>query len=123
MNVARNDYYIYLIIYIQVAVFPTHLTLSDRHLNKFHTKFVLHIHEKITPFLWFNNQVEEAARFYVSVFKNSEIIYVNHMMVIFELDERELYALSRACKPARLPKGFVFLLQAHQITYYGSSIN
>lgn len=28
---------------------------------------------KITPFLWFNNTAEEAARFYVSIFKNSRI--------------------------------------------------
>ncbi len=27
----------------------------------------------ITPFLWFDNQAEEAAKFYVSVFKNSKI--------------------------------------------------
>ncbi|MBV8899649.1 MAG: VOC family protein [Verrucomicrobia bacterium] len=29
--------------------------------------------QKITPFLWFDNQAEEAANFYVSVFKNSGI--------------------------------------------------
>jgi predicted 3-demethylubiquinone-9 3-methyltransferase (glyoxalase superfamily) len=29
--------------------------------------------EKITPFLWFDNQAEEAAKFYTSVFKNSKI--------------------------------------------------
>jgi predicted 3-demethylubiquinone-9 3-methyltransferase (glyoxalase superfamily) len=29
---------------------------------------------KISPFLWFNNQAEEAANFYVSVFKNSRIV-------------------------------------------------
>jgi predicted 3-demethylubiquinone-9 3-methyltransferase (glyoxalase superfamily) len=29
--------------------------------------------QKITPFLWFDNQAEEAARFYVSVFKNSKM--------------------------------------------------
>lgn len=28
---------------------------------------------KITPFLWFNNQAEEAAEFYTSVFKDSSI--------------------------------------------------
>ncbi len=30
--------------------------------------------QKITPFLWFENQAEEAARFYTSVFKNSKIV-------------------------------------------------
>ena len=29
--------------------------------------------QKINPFLWFDNQAEEAAKFYVSVFKNSKI--------------------------------------------------
>ena len=29
--------------------------------------------QKITPFLWFDNQAEQAANFYVSVFKNSKI--------------------------------------------------
>lgn len=50
--------------------------------------------KKITPFLWFNNQAEEAARFYVSLFKNSKILNVNPMMVTFELDGQELYALN-----------------------------
>jgi predicted 3-demethylubiquinone-9 3-methyltransferase (glyoxalase superfamily) len=29
--------------------------------------------QKITPFLWFDNQAEEAAKFYISVFKNSQV--------------------------------------------------
>ena len=29
--------------------------------------------QKITPFLWFDNKAEEAANFYVSIFKNSKI--------------------------------------------------
>lgn len=29
--------------------------------------------QKITPFLWFDNQAEEAAKFYVSIFKNSKV--------------------------------------------------
>lgn len=32
----------------------------------------------ITPFLWFDHQAEEAARFYSSVFKNSRIETVTH---------------------------------------------
>lgn len=30
--------------------------------------------QKITPFLWFDSNAEEAARFYTSVFKNSRIV-------------------------------------------------
>lgn len=29
--------------------------------------------QKITPFLWFDDQAEEAARFYTSIFKKSKI--------------------------------------------------
>jgi predicted 3-demethylubiquinone-9 3-methyltransferase (glyoxalase superfamily) len=29
--------------------------------------------QKITPFLWFNSQAEEAMKFYTSIFKNSKI--------------------------------------------------
>ena len=32
--------------------------------------------QKITPFLWFNNQAEEATNFYVSVFKTSKIVSI-----------------------------------------------
>ena len=32
--------------------------------------------QKITPFLWFDDQAEEAANFYVSIFKNSKIVSV-----------------------------------------------
>jgi hypothetical protein len=31
---------------------------------------------KITPFLWFDDQAEEAMNFYVSIFKNSKVVTV-----------------------------------------------
>jgi predicted 3-demethylubiquinone-9 3-methyltransferase (glyoxalase superfamily) len=37
------------------------------------------IQQKVTPFLWFDNQAEEAMNFYVSIFKNSEILSLNRM--------------------------------------------
>jgi predicted 3-demethylubiquinone-9 3-methyltransferase (glyoxalase superfamily) len=65
---------------------------------------------KITPFLWFDNQAEEAAKFYTSVFKNSKIVNVARygeagakvsgrpkgsvMTVAFEVDGREFTALN-----------------------------
>ncbi len=33
--------------------------------------------QKITPFLWFDGKAEEAANFYVSIFKNSKILNVS----------------------------------------------
>jgi predicted 3-demethylubiquinone-9 3-methyltransferase (glyoxalase superfamily) len=63
--------------------------------------------QRITPFLWFDNQAEEAANFYVSVFKNSKIRQITHytgeepserkgqvMTVSFELDGQEFTALN-----------------------------
>ncbi len=34
--------------------------------------------QKITPFLWFDGQAEEAANFYVSIFKNATILNASH---------------------------------------------
>ena len=33
--------------------------------------------QTITPFLWFDGRVADAARFYCSVFKKSKIVYLN----------------------------------------------
>lgn len=33
--------------------------------------------QKITPFLWYDDRAGEAARFYVSVFKNSQVLSIN----------------------------------------------
>jgi predicted 3-demethylubiquinone-9 3-methyltransferase (glyoxalase superfamily) len=55
---------------------------------------------KITPFLWFDDQAEDAMRFYVSVFKNSKVLEVSPgpngraSMVRFELEGQELIGLN-----------------------------
>ncbi|RDJ27661.1 VOC family protein [Bosea caraganae] len=41
---------------------------------------------KLTPFLWFNDQAEEAARFYTAVFKNAKLGEVSPMATSFELE-------------------------------------
>ena len=33
--------------------------------------------QKITPFLWFDDQAEQAAKYYTSIFKNSRILKVS----------------------------------------------
>src|SRR5262249_21209844 len=43
------------------------------------------IMQKISPFLWFDGKAQEAAHFYVSVFKDARIISENPMSVTFEL--------------------------------------
>ena len=61
---------------------------------------------KITPFLWFNDQAEEAMNFYTSIFKNSKIGSISRygeggpgqpgsvMTATFELDGQEFMALN-----------------------------
>ena len=50
--------------------------------------------EEITTCLWYNGQAKEAAEFYCSVFKNSEIKTVSPMVVIFELNGRTFMGLN-----------------------------
>jgi len=45
--------------------------------------------KKITPFLWFDTQAEEAMNLYVSIFKNSKILSVSPASVNFELEGQE----------------------------------
>ena len=56
--------------------------------------------KKITPFLWFDDQAEDAMRFYGSVFKNSKVLEVTPgpngkaSMVRFEIEGQELIGLN-----------------------------
>jgi len=49
---------------------------------------------KITPFLWFANNSEEAIIFYTAIFKNSKIIQLHPMVSTFELEGQRLMALN-----------------------------
>jgi len=56
--------------------------------------------KKVTPFLWFDTQAEEAMNFYVSIFKNSKVGSVSRgpdgkaFTVDFELDGQEFMGLN-----------------------------
>ena len=62
--------------------------------------------QKITPFLWFDSQAEEAAEFYTAIFQNSKILQVSRygdagpgpkgsvMVVSFQLAGQEFTALN-----------------------------
>ena len=62
--------------------------------------------QKITTFLWFNDQAEEAAKFYTSLFKNARIVDTKRygkgtpmpeggvMTVTFEVDGQQFIALN-----------------------------
>jgi predicted 3-demethylubiquinone-9 3-methyltransferase (glyoxalase superfamily) len=62
--------------------------------------------KKIVPFLWFNDNAEEAMNFYVGIFGNSKVIEVSRygdagpgpkgsvMTATFQLEGQEFYALN-----------------------------
>ncbi|MBC7867098.1 MAG: VOC family protein [Gloeobacteraceae cyanobacterium ES-bin-316] len=57
--------------------------------------------QKITPFLWFNDNAEEAMNFYTSIFKDAAIISVNRqgpggkvISGVLKLEGQELYVLN-----------------------------
>lgn len=49
---------------------------------------------KVTPFLWYDNQAEEAARHYVAIFPNARILESSPMATAFELDGQRLVAFN-----------------------------
>jgi len=62
--------------------------------------------QKVSPFLWFNDNAEEAANFYTSIFKNSKILAVARygdagpgpkgsvMTINFQIEGQEFIALN-----------------------------
>lgn len=63
--------------------------------------------QKITPFLWFNDNAEQAAKFYVSVFKNSKITSMNHY---------DKYGAEASGVPEGTVMTVSFLLEGQQFT-------
>jgi predicted 3-demethylubiquinone-9 3-methyltransferase (glyoxalase superfamily) len=49
---------------------------------------------KLTPFLWFNKEAGQAARFYTSIFKRSEILEVSPMSASFILEGQRFHAFN-----------------------------
>jgi predicted 3-demethylubiquinone-9 3-methyltransferase (glyoxalase superfamily) len=83
--------------------------------------------QKITPFLWFDDKAEEAANFYVSIFKNSKIIEVSKydedsakmnnkevgsaMIVSFELEGQEFNAINGGDQGFRFNESISFVIK------------
>jgi predicted 3-demethylubiquinone-9 3-methyltransferase (glyoxalase superfamily) len=93
--------------------------------------------QKITPFLWFNTQTEEAMNFYISIFKNSRIVNIQRypdgpleppmqgmegkiLTAVFELEGQRFMALDGG--PVFKPTAAVsFLIECgdqEEIDYY-----
>ncbi len=98
--------------------------------------------QKITPFLWFERNAEEAINYYVSVFKNSRIINIKRyppgitegpmagfdgkvLTGVFELDGQKFMALDGG--PVFKPSGAVsFLVECkdqEEIDYYWDKLS
>ena len=92
--------------------------------------------QRITPFLWFDTQAEDAASFYVSVFKNSKILAVTRsgdsgpgpkgaaLTVAFELDGLKFTALN-AGPQFRFTEAVSFVVNCDtqdEVDYYWSTL-
>jgi predicted 3-demethylubiquinone-9 3-methyltransferase (glyoxalase superfamily) len=50
--------------------------------------------QKIVPFLWFDGKLEQAAKFYTTVFKNARVESINPMTATFVLEGQEFMGLN-----------------------------
>jgi predicted 3-demethylubiquinone-9 3-methyltransferase (glyoxalase superfamily) len=93
---------------------------------------------KITPFLWFDHQAEDAARLYVAVFPNSRILNVAHypgdgpegvekgkvMTVVFEIDGQKVTAMN-AGPHFKLSEAFSFVIDCdgqEEVDHYWNAL-
>ena len=92
--------------------------------------------QKITPFLWFDDNAEAAAQFYTSVFKNSKILSVSRygdagpgpkgsvMVVSFELEGQQFTALNGGPQ-FKFSEAFSFVVSCEnqeEIDYYWNKL-
>jgi predicted 3-demethylubiquinone-9 3-methyltransferase (glyoxalase superfamily) len=93
--------------------------------------------QKISPFLWFDTQAEDAANFYVSVFKNSKITSVmrngdngpgpkgSPLVVSFELEGQAISALNGG-PHQKLSEAFSFVIRCKdqsEVDYYWDTLS
>ena len=92
--------------------------------------------QKITPFLWFNNNAEAAAQFYTSTFKNSKILSISRygdagpgpkgsvMVVSFQLEGQQFTALNGG-PLFKFSEAFSFVVSCEnqeEINYYWNKL-
>lgn len=93
--------------------------------------------QKITPYLWFDHQAEEAVKFYTSIFKNSKIEEVVRygeemtgqvgqvMNIVYELEGQKFIALNGGPAFSFTPAISFFVECADQgeVDYYWDSLS
>jgi predicted 3-demethylubiquinone-9 3-methyltransferase (glyoxalase superfamily) len=96
--------------------------------------------QKITPFLWFDDKAEEAANFYVSIFKNSKIGKITRypkeaeevsgkkageiMTVDFEIEGQKFTALNGG-PPFKFTEAVSFIIDCNsqeEVDYYWNQL-
>ena len=92
--------------------------------------------QKITPFLWFDRNAEEAMNFYISIFKNSKVLGVSRygdagpgpkgtvMVASFELDGQKFTALN-AGPMFKFTEAISFVIDCHgqeEVDYYWNKL-
>jgi predicted 3-demethylubiquinone-9 3-methyltransferase (glyoxalase superfamily) len=98
--------------------------------------------QKITPFLWFDKQAEEAMNFYVSILKNSKIVSIKRypdgplegpmkgmegkvLTGVFELEGQQFMALDGGpyFKPSGAVSFYVECERQEEVDYYWSKLS
>jgi predicted 3-demethylubiquinone-9 3-methyltransferase (glyoxalase superfamily) len=99
------------------------------------------ITQRITPCLWFDNEAEEAARYYTAIFKNSRITQITHyssagfevhhrpagsvLTVTFELDGLTFTALNGGPAPFKMNEALSLQINCatqNEIDYYWNKL-
>ncbi len=97
--------------------------------------------QKITPFLWFNTEAEEAINFYTSIFKNSKILSIKRypegpleapmkgmegkiLTAVFELEGQKYMALDGGpfFKPTGAVSFYIECKDQEEVDYYWSRL-
>lgn len=71
--------------------------------------------QKIIPFLWFDNEAEEAAKFYTSTFNNSKIAGTTHYGVSWQITPSALGKMMQDKDEKKSGKVMKALPQMHKI--------
>lgn len=79
---------------------------------------------RITPFLWYDGNALEAAKFYCKIFKHSKVLSASSMSVTFELDGQVFYALNAGSQFKFTPaiSFFVTCKDQKEVDYYWENL-
>jgi predicted 3-demethylubiquinone-9 3-methyltransferase (glyoxalase superfamily) len=80
---------------------------------------------KLTPFLWFNTNVEEVAKYYSSIFKNAKVEFASPGMASFELEGQQFMALNGGpqFKFTEAVSFFIHCVDQAEVDYYWEKLS